>query len=84
MDQWAHGPGMIADMDLTVPVEGGHLHANASGGAGPALALLHPGWGDSSIWLPMLEHLSPRYRVIRYDTRLRLLASTGRSLHPAR
>ena len=33
------------------------------------LVLLHPGWGDSSIWLPMLGSLLPRYRVIRYDTR---------------
>jgi len=29
--------------------------------------LLHPGWGDSSIWLPVLELLPARYRVIRYD-----------------
>jgi pimeloyl-ACP methyl ester carboxylesterase len=56
-------------MDLTVRVDGGHLWADDSGGSGPALVLLHPGWGDSSIWLPMLEILAPRYRVIRYDTR---------------
>lgn len=52
-----------------MPVDGGHLWVDDSGGGGPALALLHPGWGDSSIWLPMLESLAPRYRVIRYDTR---------------
>lgn len=52
-----------------MPVDGGHLWADDSGGAGPALALLHPGWGDSSIWLPMVDGLVPSYRVIRYDTR---------------
>ncbi len=56
-------------MELTVPVDGGHLWADDTGGGGPVLALLHPGWGDSSIWLPMLGSLRPRYRVIRYDTR---------------
>lgn len=56
-------------MELTVPVDGGHLWADDSGGGRPALMLLHPGWGDSSIWLPMLDELAERYRVIRYDTR---------------
>lgn len=56
-------------MELTVPVDGGRLWADDTGGDGPALALLHPGWGDSTIWLPMLDLLVPRYRVIRYDTR---------------
>jgi 3-oxoadipate enol-lactonase len=56
-------------VELTVPVDGGHLWADDSGGSGPALVLLHPGWGDSSIWLPMLDDLAARYRVIRYDIR---------------
>src|SRR6266702_4598540 len=64
-------------MELTVPVAGGHLWADDTGGSGPALVLLHPGWGDSSIWLPMLDGLLPRYRVIRYDTR-----GVGRSPAP--
>src|SRR5260221_13233260 len=38
-------------------------------GNGPALVLLHPGWGDSSIWRPLLERLPPHFRVVRYDTR---------------
>ena len=50
-------------------VEGGHLWADNTRGNGPALVLLHPGWGDSSIWLPLLERLPPHYRVVRYDTR---------------
>src|SRR6266851_6811072 len=56
-------------MELSVPVEGGHLWADDTRGNGPALVLLHPGWGDSSIWLPLLERLPPHYRVVRYDTR---------------
>jgi 3-oxoadipate enol-lactonase len=58
-------------MELSVPVEGGQLWADDSGGDGdsPAVVLLHPGWGDSSIWLPVMERLPGRYRVIRYDVR---------------
>lgn len=61
-----------------MPADGGHLWVDDSGGSGPALALLHPGWGDSTIWLPVLERLGPAYRVIRYDTR-----GLGRSPAPA-
>lgn len=50
-------------------VDGGHLWADDTGGDGPVLVLLHPGWGDSSIWLPVLDRLPSHYRVIRYDTR---------------
>jgi len=56
-------------MELSVPVQGGHLWADDTGGDGPVLVFLHPGWGDSSIWLPVLERLPSRCRVIRYDTR---------------
>lgn len=56
-------------MELSVPVDGGYLWADDTGGDGPPLVLLHPGWGDSSIWLPVLERLPSQYRVIRYDTR---------------
>lgn len=52
-----------------MPVDGGYLWADDTGGDGPVLVLLHPGWGDSSIWLPVLERLPSHYRVIRYDTR---------------
>lgn len=52
-----------------MPVDGGHLWADDTGGDGPVLVLLHPGWGDSSIWLPVLDRLPSHYRVIRYDTR---------------
>lgn len=56
-------------MERSVAVEGGYLWADDSGGDGPAVALLHPGWGDSSIWLPVVERLPAGYRVIRYDNR---------------
>jgi hypothetical protein len=52
-------------MELSVPVDGGHLWADDTGGDGPVLVLLHPGWGDSSIWLPVLDKLPSHYRVIR-------------------
>lgn len=61
-----------------MPVDGGHLWADDTGGDGPVLVLLHPGWGDSSIWLPVLDRLPAHYRVIRYDTR-----GFGRSPAPA-
>ncbi len=56
-------------MELRIPVDGGYLWADDSGGDGPVLVLLHPGWGDSSIWRPVLELLPARYRVVRYDIR---------------
>lgn len=56
-------------MELNIPVDGGHLWADDTGGSGPVVVLLHPGWGDSSIWLRMLDKLAARYRVLRYDTR---------------
>jgi 3-oxoadipate enol-lactonase len=59
-------------VELTVPVDGGMVWAEDSGGGAgdsPAVVLLHPGWGDSSIWLPVLRRLPERYRVIRYDVR---------------
>lgn len=55
-------------MELSVAVEGGQLWAEDSGD-GPAVVLLHPGWGDSTIWLPVMERLPARYRVIRHDNR---------------
>jgi 3-oxoadipate enol-lactonase len=57
---------------MMIGVSGGEVWAEDSGGDGPPLVLLHPGWGDSSIWDPMLAALAqlPRqFRVVRYDTR---------------
>ena len=65
-------------MELSVPVEGGGIWAEDTGGDGPPLVLMHPGWGDSAIWDPVVGLLAARYRVIRYDAR-----GYGRSPAPA-
>lgn len=52
-----------------MPVDGGHLWADDTGGDGPVLVLLHPGWGDSSIWRAVMERLPADCRVIRHDIR---------------
>jgi 3-oxoadipate enol-lactonase len=67
-------------VELVVPVQGGQVWADDSAGSagdGAVLVLLHPGWGDSSIWKPLLGLLPPRSRVIRYDAR-----GYGRSAAP--
>ncbi len=56
-------------MELTVPVDGGRLWADDTGGDGPVIVLLHAWWADSSSWLPVLGKLPPGYRVVRYDIR---------------
>ncbi len=61
-----------------VPVDGGELWADDSGGDGPPLVLLHPGVGDSRFWELVLPALTGTYRVIRYDAR-----GFGRSPAPA-
>jgi 3-oxoadipate enol-lactonase len=60
---------MTSTTDAMVPVEGGSVWAEDSGGDGPPLVLLHPGVGDSRIWDPILPALTETYRVIRYDAR---------------
>lgn len=56
-------------MELMVPVAGGTVWAEDSGGDGPPVVLLHPGIGDSRVWDPVLPRLSGAHRVIRYDVR---------------
>jgi pimeloyl-ACP methyl ester carboxylesterase len=65
-------------MELSIPVEGGEVWAEDTGGDGPPLALLHPGWGDSAIWDLLIGRLAARYRVVRYDA-----PGYGRSPAPA-
>jgi len=65
-------------MELSVPVQGGEVWAEDTGGDGPPVVLMHPGWGDSAIWDPVIGRLAARYRVIRYDAR-----GYGRSPAPA-
>jgi len=45
-------------VELTIPVSGGEIWARDTGGDGTPLVLLHPGWGDSSIWDPMVDLLA--------------------------
>lgn len=65
-------------MELTVPVPGGEVWAEDTGGAGPPVVLVHADWTDSRVWTPLTGLLSRRYRTIRYDLR-----GFGRSPKPA-
>lgn len=56
-------------METMVPVDGGELWAEDTDGATPAVVMLHPGIGDSTIWDGVLPALATRVRVIRYDVR---------------
>jgi 3-oxoadipate enol-lactonase len=67
-----------AGMELAIGVQDGEVWAEDTGGDGVPLVLMHPGWGDSAIWDPVLVSLAGRYRVIRYDVR-----GYGRSPAPA-
>jgi pimeloyl-ACP methyl ester carboxylesterase len=72
-------------VELTIPVDGGEVWAQDTGGEGVPLVLLHPGWGDSSIWDPVLDSLNllpGRFRIVRYDTRG--VAGSRCRLYPAR
>ena len=51
-------------MRLTIPVEGGELAADDSGGDGPPLVLVHAGWADRSSWADVASRLAGRYRII--------------------
>jgi pimeloyl-ACP methyl ester carboxylesterase len=52
-----------------IPVEGGEISAEDTGGDGAALVLVHADWSDSGIWSPLTQRLRDRYRVIRHDQR---------------
>ena len=52
-----------------IPVSGGQIWAEDTGGDGAPLILVNPGWGIASIWSPLMGVLGGRYRVIRYDDR---------------
>lgn len=56
-------------MQLAIPVEGGVLAADDSGGDGPPLVLVHAGWADRSSWAGVASRLTGRYRIISYDAR---------------
>jgi 3-oxoadipate enol-lactonase len=56
-------------METMVPVPGGRLWAEDTGGDGPAVVLVHADWTDSRLWDRLVPVLQPSYRVIRYDLR---------------
>lgn len=57
-------------MQQLIPVAGGQIWAEDTGGDGPAVVLAHPGdWADSGAWTQVVDLLSGRHRVIRYDNR---------------
>jgi 3-oxoadipate enol-lactonase len=64
-------------MEVRVPVAGGTLWAEDTGGDWMPLVLVHADWTDSGIWDPLIPLLRDRYRVIRYDLR-----GFGRSSRP--
>jgi len=54
---------------VLVPVDGGEVWVRDRAGPGPVVVLLHPGWGDSTIWDGVEPLLTTDARVVRYDTR---------------
>jgi pimeloyl-ACP methyl ester carboxylesterase len=66
-------------VEVSVPVTGGALWAEDTGGDGAPVILIHADWTDSGIWSPVVPLLRDRYRVIRYDLR-----GFGRSSRPER
>jgi pimeloyl-ACP methyl ester carboxylesterase len=64
-------------VEVRVPVTGGTLRAEDTGGDRTPLVLIHADWTDSGIWHPLIPLLRDRYRVITYDLR-----GFGRSSRP--
>ncbi len=56
-------------MQLAIPVHGGELAADDSGGDGPPVVLVHAGWTDRSSWAGVASRLAGRCRIISYDAR---------------
>ncbi|MGH3189024.1 MAG: alpha/beta fold hydrolase [Streptosporangiaceae bacterium] len=61
-----------------VPVPGGEVWAEDTGGDGTPMVFIHAGWATSDSWSPLMRLLAGRYRMIRYDQR-----GFGRSPAPA-
>ncbi|MGH3219432.1 MAG: alpha/beta fold hydrolase [Streptosporangiaceae bacterium] len=56
-------------MEVRVPVPGGTLWAEDTGGGRTPVVFIHADWTDSRIWDPVIPLLRERYRLIRYDLR---------------
>jgi 3-oxoadipate enol-lactonase len=65
-------------VEIFVPVDGGMIWVEDSGGEGTPVVLLHAGWADSRVWQPLLELLPHGTRTVRYDAR-----GYGRSAPPS-
>jgi len=65
-------------MELMVPVAGGEVWAEDTGGDGTPVVLVNANWSTAGIWSALLSLLADRYRMIRYDDR-----GYGRSPAPA-
>jgi 3-oxoadipate enol-lactonase len=58
------------------PVSGGELYYEVAG-SGPAVVLVHGGFGDHRMWNAQFDEFAKHYRVVRYDHR-----GFGRSTPP--
>src|SRR5262249_31203345 len=56
-------------MQTMLAVGADTIWAEASGGSGPVLVLLHEGVGDARMWDPVWSELTASFRTIRYDVR---------------
>jgi 3-oxoadipate enol-lactonase len=65
-------------MELMVPVAGGEVWAEDTGGDGTPVVLVNANWSTAGIWSPLMSLLADRYRLVRYDDR-----GVGRSPAPA-
>jgi 3-oxoadipate enol-lactonase len=65
-------------MELMIPVRGGEIWAEDTGGDGTPVVLVNPGWSTAGIWAPVMGLLADRFRLIRYDDR-----GVGRSPAPS-
>jgi len=63
---------------MVIDVTDGKLYVEEAGG-GPAVVLVHGGFGDRRMWDDQFEALAASYRVVRYDHR-----GFGRSALPQR
>jgi 3-oxoadipate enol-lactonase len=68
----------VGRVELTIPVSGGEVWAEDTGGSGTPLVLVNADWSTAGIWSPLVSLLADRYRLIRYDDR-----GFGRSSAPA-
>ncbi len=65
-------------MELLIPVDGGEIWAEDTGGPGLPVVLTNSDWCEASCWNAVVGDLSARRRVIRFDNR-----GYGRSSDPA-